>query len=190
MISYTHIPRPNLLKIVVISANLGFNDSGNGLVPNLHQAITRINAGQLSIRPLPLRLYMVHYQTSHVTSGVHEILGWKPGQARGWFQVILEKICKRLLTHWSQDNMDEISQTIFLNAFSWIKIYDIWISIDISQKLFPKGPNHNIPALIQIMAWPRPGDKPLSERMMVKLPTNMCITQPQWVNACHELGIN
>ena len=32
----------------------------------------------------------------------------------------------------------------------------------------PKGPIDNIPALVQIMAWRRPGDKPLSEPMMVK----------------------
>ena len=42
----------------------------------------------------------------------------------------------------------------------------------------------NIPALIQIMAWRRPGDKPLSEPMMVRLPTHICVTRPQWVNHC------
>ena len=31
------------------------------------------------------------------------------------------------------------------------------------------------------MAWRRPGDKPLSEPMMVSLPTLMCVTRPQWV---------
>ena len=31
------------------------------------------------------------------------------------------------------------------------------------------------------MAWRRPGDKPLSEPMMVSLPTHICVTQPQWV---------
>ena len=40
-----------------------------------------------------------------------------------------------------------------------------------------------IPALVQIMAWCCPGDKPLSGRMMVRLQTHICITQPQWVNA-------
>ena len=39
-----------------------------------------------------------------------------------------------------------------------------------------------IPALVQIMAWRRPGDKPLSEAMMVNLPTHICVTRPQWVN--------
>ena len=31
------------------------------------------------------------------------------------------------------------------------------------------------------MAWHRPGDKPLSEPMVVRLPTHICITRPQWV---------
>ena len=48
-----------------------------------------------------------------------------------------------------------------------------WISINISPKFVPKGPINNIPALFQIMAWHRPGDKPLSEQMMVSLPTHI-----------------
>ena len=39
--------------------------------------------------------------------------------------------------------------------------------IKISSKFIPKGPTDNIPALVQIMAWRRPGNKPLSEPMMV-----------------------
>ena len=35
----------------------------------------------------------------------------------------------------------------------------------------PKGLINNIPELIQIKAWPRPGDKPLSEPIMVILLT-------------------
>ena len=31
------------------------------------------------------------------------------------------------------------------------------------------------------MAWRQPGDKPLSGPMMVRLPTHICITRPQWV---------
>ena len=45
------------------------------------------------------------------------------------------------------------------------------ISIEISLKIVPKGPINNIPALVQIMAWRRSGDKPLSEPMMVSLLT-------------------
>ena len=44
---------------------------------------------------------------------------------------------------------------------------------------FPKGPINNIPALVQTMAWRRPDDKPLSEPMMVRLPTHICVTRPQ-----------
>ena len=40
---------------------------------------------------------------------------------------------------------------------------------------------NNIPALVQIMAWRRPDDKPLSEPMMVSLLTHICVTRPQWV---------
>ena len=31
------------------------------------------------------------------------------------------------------------------------------------------------------MAWRHPGDKPLSEQMMVKLQTHISVTRPQWV---------
>ena len=52
-----------------------------------------------------------------------------------------------------------------------------------SLKFVPKGPINNIPALVQIMAWRRSGDTPLSEPIMVRLLTHICVTQPQWVNA-------
>ena len=69
---------------------------------------------------------------------------------------------------------DDVFKCIFLNE-------NAWISIKISLRFVPKGPINNIPALIQIMAWRRSGDKPLSEPMMVKLPTRICVTRPQWV---------
>ena len=34
-------------------------------------------------------------------------------------------------------------------------------------KFVPNGPIYNIPALVQIKAWRRPGEKPLSEPMTV-----------------------
>ena len=42
------------------------------------------------------------------------------------------------------------------------------ILIKISLKCVPKGPIDNIPALVQIMAWCRIGDKPLSEPMLMQ----------------------
>ena len=56
------------------------------------------------------------------------------------------------------------------------------IPIEISLKFVAKGPINNIPVLIQIMAWRRPGDKPLSAPTMVSLLTHICVTRPQWVN--------
>ena len=56
------------------------------------------------------------------------------------------------------------------------------ISIQISLKYVPKGLINNIPGLVQIMAWHRPGDKPLPEPMMVSLSMDICITGPQKVN--------
>ena len=52
----------------------------------------------------------------------------------------------------------------------------------ISLKFVPKGSINNIPALVQIMARRRPGNKPLSEPMRVSLSTHICVTLPQWVN--------
>ena len=67
---------------------------------------------------------------------------------------------------------DDTLNRIFLNE-------NVRISIKISMKFVPKGPINNIPALVQIMAWPRSGDKPLSEPMMVSLLTHICVTRPQ-----------
>ena len=69
------------------------------------------------------------------------------------------------------------------DIFKWIILNEnVWISINISLKFVPRGPINNIPTLVQVMAWRRPGDKPLSEPMMVRLPTHICVTRPQWVN--------
>ena len=61
------------------------------------------------------------------------------------------------------------------------------ISIKISLKFVPMGPIDNNPALVQIMAWCRSGDKPLSEPMMISLPTHISVTRPQWVNCKSDL---
>ena len=54
---------------------------------------------------------------------------------------------------------DDIFKCILLNE-------NVWITIKNSLKFVPKGPINNMPALVQIMAWRRPGDKPLSESML------------------------
>ena len=62
---------------------------------------------------------------------------------------------------WKGHNFaDDIFKCIFLNE-------NCCILIKISLKFVTKGPINNIPELVQIMAWHQPGDKPLSEPMMV-----------------------
>ena len=67
---------------------------------------------------------------------------------------------------------DDTLKRIFLNE-------NVCISIKISLTFVLKGPINNIPALGQIMAWRRPGDKPLSEPIVVSLPTHICVTRSQ-----------
>ena len=69
---------------------------------------------------------------------------------------------------------DDTFKCIFLNE-------TIRISTKNSLKFVPKGLINNIAALVLIMTWRRPGDKPLSEPMMVSLPTHICVARPQWV---------
>ena len=69
---------------------------------------------------------------------------------------------------------DDIFTRIFINE-------NCCIFIKFSLKYVRKDPNDNNPALVQIMAWRRSGDKLLSEPMMVSLPTHICVTRPQWV---------
>ena len=57
-----------------------------------------------------------------------------------------------------------------------------WILLEISLKFVPNVRRNNISSLVQIMAWRRPGDKPLSGPMMVSLLTHICVSRPQWVN--------
>ena len=80
--------------------------------------------------------------------------------------------------HICQVSQDDIFKCILSNE-------NVLISIKISLKLILKSPINNIPALAQIMAWRRPGDKPLSESMMIISLTHICVTWPQWVKP-HE----
>ena len=71
---------------------------------------------------------------------------------------------------------DVILKCIFLNENGWI-------SLNFLLKFISNVPTDNIPILVQIMARRLPGDKPLSERMMVILLTHICVARPQWVKS-------
>ena len=113
-----------------------------------------------------------------VTSQFQYIITVRPHQHHG-----NSTVC---LTHWGRDKMaaifaDDMFKCIFLNE-------NVWISIEISLKFVPKGSINKNPALFQIMAWRHPGDKLLSEPMMVNSLTHICVTRPQWVNWLFRLA--
>ena len=74
-----------------------------------------------------------------------------------------------------RQSAEDIFKCIFLNE-------NVCISIKISLKFVPRDSISNIPALVQIMAWRRSGDKLLSELMLVILQTHISVARPQWVN--------
>ena len=71
------------------------------------------------------------------------------------------------------DDADDIFKCIFLNK-------NVSILIKTSLKVIPKGPINSIPALVQILASPLSGDKPLSESVMLSI-LHICDTLYQWV---------
>ena len=71
------------------------------------------------------------------------------------------------------------SQTTLLKRFFFNET--VRILIKISPDFVPTDTINIIPVLVHIMAWRRPGDKPLSRPMMVGLLTHVCATWPQWV---------
>ena len=73
---------------------------------------------------------------------------------------------------------ENIFRCIFMNE----KFY---ILIKISLKFVPKGPIDNNPALVQIMAWRRIGDKPLSEQILTRFTD--AYTRGRWVNCNSHL---
>ena len=98
---------------------------------------------------------------------------------------VVESMCGAVNTLRPRQNgrhfADDIFKCIFLNK-------NVWFPMKISLEFVPKVPINNIPSLIQIMAWRRPGAKPLSEPVMVSLLTHICIARPQWVNSASNWG--
>ena len=103
--------------------------------------------------------------------------------------------CTAVALHWTlfintlrpRQNGRHFADDTFKHIFS---NKNACISIEISLKFVPKGPMNSMPALVQIIAWRRSGDKPLSELMMVSLPTHICVTRPQWVNILFYSNLN
>ena len=65
-----------------------------------------------------------------------------------------------MLNHNGRHSIDDIFKLIFLNE-------NVWIIIKISLKFVPNCPINSIPPLVHLIACRCPGDKPLSQSMMV-----------------------
>ena len=170
--------------------------SDNGLSPGRRQAIIRTNAGILligppgtnfgeiligiqifSIKEIQLKMSSAKWRPfclglSGLKESIKVNLTREFSGSTGWQVYATFKLRPR------QNGRlfaDDVFKGIFLNE-------NVWILIKMSSKFVPKGPINNIPALVLIMAWRRPGDKPLSEPMLVRSLTHICVTRPQWVN--------
>ena len=101
--------------------------------------------------------------------------GGSPDQDANWYTEILISVnifrSKQSRRHFADDSF----RYIFFNEI-------VWILIKISLKFIANGPIDDILAMVQIMAWRRPGNKPLSEPVMVRLLTHICVARPQRVN--------
>ena len=95
------------------------------------------------------------------------VVRWYLTRSRQQFPILFgQRNCTLILNTWrTRQNRchfpDDVFKCNFLNE-------NVWIPITISLKFVPKGTINNIPALFQIMASRRTGDKPLSEPMMTQ----------------------
>ena len=136
-------------------------------------------------------IYILFEPLKSLVWNIHDVISWEGGKEQARHGHWICKCVSYLFTTQKINNLffntlrprqkgrhfaDDIFKWIFLNE-------NVWIPIKISLKFVPQGPINNILALVQIMAWRRPGDKPLSGPMMVRLPTHICVTRPQWVNS-------
>ena len=132
----------------------------------------RVKRGSLMISQ-----HWYHQATSHY---------WRQWWPRSTMPYVINRLVTQLTLNTLRPRQngrhfpDDIFKCISLNE-------NIWILIEISLNFVPRGPINIIPALVQIMAWRRPGVKPLSEPMMVCLLTHICVTRPQWGKQLHNL---
>ena len=127
----------------------------------------------ISLEPITTGIYGVTMSQSEYSRKTDEPSPWL---LRSW-------LFNTLRPRQNERYFADIFKCIFLNE-------NVWIPIKMSLKFVPKGPINNIPALVQIMAWRRPGDKPLSELMIVRSKTHICVTRPQWAKSPEVMALN
>ena len=107
--------------------------------------------------------------------------GPRPHQVWYWYNSLALLPVYHIEVETNGCHFADIFKRIFLNG-------NVSVSIKISLKFVPKGPIINSTTLVQIMAWRRPGDKPLSEPMMLRLPMYIFVTRPHWVIPTDSFG--
>ena len=135
--------------------NITIIGADNGLSPGRYQASTWINAGILLIGPwetkfteIVIEIHAFSFKKMHLKMASGK---WRP------FCLSLDVLTHLPLNKMAANLADDIFKCIFLNK-------NVWISL----KFAPRVRINNIPTLVQIMAWRRIGDKPLSELMLTR----------------------
>ena len=72
---------------------------------------------------------------------------------------------------------DDIFKCVLFNE-------NVWILSEISLKFVHKRHFNNIPALVQTMAWRRPGESHYLNQWWPSSLTHIWVSLPQWVNQC------
>ena len=87
----------------------------------------------------------------------------------------------RILTQWGRDKMAVISQTTLLNAFSWMKMLEFWLTFHWS--LFLRV---QLTIFQHWFRWWLGAQQATSHYLNQWWPSstkNICVTRPQWVNS-------
>ena len=139
-----------------------------------------------------IQIFKIYFQNSYTTPFKQKHPMWLHKADRTQSRVLYigceySRMSKIIFTQLieAETNCPPLFQTTISKTFSWMKMYEFrwrfhWICLRGSN-------NNNIPALAWIIAWCQPGDRPLSEPMMVNLLTHVCATQPQdwiWKRVC------
>ena len=161
-----------------VSGNWISIGSDNGLLSVRHQAITWASADLLSIRPLETNFSEIWIKVQDF-SFIKMHLKMSSAKWRSFCQLHRMGYGQHLNSLRPRQDGRHFPDDIFLCIFS---NENVSMSIKISLKFALEGRINNIPALVQITAWRRPGDKSLSEPVMVSLLTHICVAWPQWVN--------
>ena len=133
--------------------------SDNGLSPVRRQAIIWTNAVLLSIGPLGTKFSQIVFEIQTIS---FKKMYFKMSSGK-WRPFCL---CLNVLTLLPLDKMAAILADDIFKCIFWNEKFCIMNKI--SLRFVPKDPIDNNPALVQIMAWCRIGDRPLSEPVLTR----------------------